>query len=208
MWARMETIPCLFNDMGEIMFSSIRARAALAALALAAPMAAAADPVTWTLSGVTFPDGGTASGSFVYDEDTNLYSAVNVITTSGTTRLTGANYVNNVTNANPPSNASNLTMITASGYAPGAPYFVLTTSPKTDTGGTLAITGGFEGTCNAVPCFFAGPGASRNPSGSITTTPGGGAAAVPTLSEWAMILFGTLLAGGAALYIQRRQMAV
>lgn len=32
------------------------------------------------------------------------------------------------------------------------------------------------------------------------------AAPVPTLSEWAMILFGLVLAGGAALYIQRRQM--
>jgi len=31
------------------------------------------------------------------------------------------------------------------------------------------------------------------------------AAAVPTLSEWAMIMFGTALAGGAALYIQRRR---
>lgn len=30
---------------------------------------------------------------------------------------------------------------------------------------------------------------------------------VPTLSEWAMILLGTILAGGAALYIQRRQVA-
>ncbi len=30
-------------------------------------------------------------------------------------------------------------------------------------------------------------------------------AAVPTLSEWAMILFGLMLAGGAALYVQRRQ---
>lgn len=30
-------------------------------------------------------------------------------------------------------------------------------------------------------------------------------AAVPTLSEWAMILFGTVLAGGAALYLQRRR---
>lgn len=30
-------------------------------------------------------------------------------------------------------------------------------------------------------------------------------AAVPTLSEWAMILLGTILAGGAALVIQRRQ---
>jgi hypothetical protein len=30
---------------------------------------------------------------------------------------------------------------------------------------------------------------------------------VPTLSEWAMILFGLMLAGGAALYIQQRQLA-
>ena len=30
-------------------------------------------------------------------------------------------------------------------------------------------------------------------------------APVPTLSEWAMILFGSVLAGGAALYIQRRR---
>ncbi|MBB5744454.1 IPTL-CTERM sorting domain-containing protein [Brevundimonas variabilis] len=35
----------------------------------------------------------------------------------------------------------------------------------------------------------------------------GAPAPIPTLSEWAMILFGTILAGGAALYIQRRQMA-
>ncbi|WGM32184.1 hypothetical protein KKHFBJBL_02435 [Brevundimonas sp. NIBR11] len=31
------------------------------------------------------------------------------------------------------------------------------------------------------------------------------AAPVPTMTEWAMILFGTMLAGGAALYIQRRR---
>ena len=34
------------------------------------------------------------------------------------------------------------------------------------------------------------------------------AVAVPTLSEWAMILLGLMLAGGAALHIQRRQMGV
>lgn len=37
------------------------------------------------------------------------------------------------------------------------------------------------------------------------TLAGPAPAAVPTLSEWAMILFGTILAGGAALYIQRRK---
>lgn len=31
---------------------------------------------------------------------------------------------------------------------------------------------------------------------------------VPTLSEWAMIVLGLIMAGGAALYIQRRQMTV
>lgn len=31
---------------------------------------------------------------------------------------------------------------------------------------------------------------------------------VPTMSEWAMILFGTILAGGTALYIQRRRQSV
>lgn len=33
-------------------------------------------------------------------------------------------------------------------------------------------------------------------------------ATVPTMTEWAMILFGILLAGGAALMIQRRRLAV
>lgn len=33
-------------------------------------------------------------------------------------------------------------------------------------------------------------------------------APVPTMTEWAMILFGSILAGGAALYIRRRQMVV
>ena len=32
-----------------------------------------------------------------------------------------------------------------------------------------------------------------------------GPAPAPTLSEWAMILFGTVPAGGAALYLQRRR---
>lgn len=50
--------------------------------------------------------------------------------------------------------------------------------------------------------------------GSIDTTPRdlvlsrAAPAPVPTMSEWAMILLGTILAGGAALYIQRQQRAI
>jgi len=47
--------------------------------------AAHAIPVTWNLSGVTFDDGGIATGSFVYDADTNLFSSINVETSGGTT---------------------------------------------------------------------------------------------------------------------------
>lgn len=42
-------------------------------------------------------------------------------------------------------------------------------------------------------------------SGAGPTLIGGSPAPVPTMSEWAMILFGTVLAGGAALYLQRRR---
>lgn len=46
---------------------------------------ASAFPVTWTLSGVTFTDGGTATGSFVYDADTNTTSAWSVTVAGGDT---------------------------------------------------------------------------------------------------------------------------
>jgi len=43
-----------------------------------------AAPVTWTLNGVTFDDMGTASGSFVYNVDTNIYSDIAITTSGGT----------------------------------------------------------------------------------------------------------------------------
>ena len=43
-----------------------------------------ATPVTYVLSGVTFSDGGTASGSFTFDAATNTYSNINITTTAGT----------------------------------------------------------------------------------------------------------------------------
>jgi hypothetical protein len=49
--------------------------------------AAHATPITWTLQDVTFDDGGTALGSFVYDADSGIhgtYSSISVVTTPGT----------------------------------------------------------------------------------------------------------------------------
>jgi hypothetical protein len=41
-----------------------------------------AAPLIWTLSGVSFIDGATASGSFVFDADTRTYLSWNIVTTA------------------------------------------------------------------------------------------------------------------------------
>ena len=68
--------------MNRITFRSLLAVPALLVL-LCVPSVASADGITWTLSGVTFDDGGTASGSFVYDAVTNTVSSINIVTTAG-----------------------------------------------------------------------------------------------------------------------------
>lgn len=61
------------------------------------PTASADTLVTWTLENVTFTDGATATGSFVYDATTNTVSSIDVVTTAGTlfggSVYTGAMYV-------------------------------------------------------------------------------------------------------------------
>lgn len=53
----------------------------VAMLGLSLP--AQAMSVKWELSGVVFDDAGTASGSFVYDATTDMYSNVAITTTGG-----------------------------------------------------------------------------------------------------------------------------
>ena len=48
-------------------------------------------PTAYSLVGVQFNDGGSASGTFIYDPATNLYSSVNIVTTNGGAR-SGATY--------------------------------------------------------------------------------------------------------------------
>ncbi len=42
-----------------------------------------ASTLTWNLEGVTFLDGGTATGSFGFDADTGNFSNINIVTTTG-----------------------------------------------------------------------------------------------------------------------------
>jgi len=174
-------------------------------LAIAVSMAASlfasvalADPVVWTLNGVTTLDGQTVTGSFTYDADTNTYSAINVTSTGGVGPFT-ALY------PGVPSSAGIAAFIQTPA-SPGQNGIFLLSPIKTNAGGTLTINTTI-GVGGLFTCTGACTGGNFTAGRSIATGSlvGAPVAPVPTLSEWAMILFGTILAGGAALYIQRRQ---
>lgn len=170
--------------------------AAMACLFVAAPALAA--PVTWTLSGVTTNDGRTITGSFTYDADTNTYSNRNIISTGGIGPFTAGYGAGNAT-------AGYFTQTPAGVGQNG--IALISVAPKTNVGGTLVLTTGngngglftcTDGACN-VGTYTANGGIA---GGSITApTP------VPTMGEWAMILMGLMLAGGAAVMVQRRRLA-
>ena len=86
----------------------------------------------------------------------------------------------------------------------------VTLSIAAGSSGVCTITGGVVtfigvGSCVILADSAAGGGYGAAPQVTQTLTVVLAIAAIPTLSEWAMILFGALLAGGAALMIQRRR---
>lgn len=108
---------------------------------------------------------------------------------------------------------------------PGPPY---TTNTPADPNSRLtyvrvfstqsSVTG--NAICaNRAPGVLAGPGfcslgytdvgsSEGSSTAASTVTVTAAPAAVPSLSEWAMILFALILAGGASLHLQRRRLAV
>lgn len=164
-------------------------------MALCTVAVAASAATTWTLQGVTFSDGGTASGSFVYDAATNTYSNINVTTTAGTVVLTGANYQFAVA----ASSASGVGLVTTAGNLTGTRGLALLfTSLLTGNGGTVNISNtSMELTCNNASC--------SNNTTLRTVTAGRviGVNPTPTLSEWGLIAFAVMLAGLGALRLRK-----
>lgn len=58
-------------------------KAAVLILGFGISTTASAIPVFWTLDNVTFDDGATASGSFVFDADIGVYSSINMTSSPG-----------------------------------------------------------------------------------------------------------------------------
>lgn len=131
-----------------------------------------AEPVTWTLSGVTFTDGGTASGSFVYDADNPVpYAVLNwSISVAGGDTATfpvltydQSNSSGFYANSNPTSNGASFSLngSTRQIRLPG-------TSALTDAGGIIPVNTLGAG---AAECFNCGPYRKYTAGNLIGTVP-------------------------------------
>jgi len=141
---------------------------------------ATAKPVTWYLQGVTWADGGTASGSFVYDVDNGFngtYGSISITTVAGTVIS-----ANGFAFADPGATSTSLRFfpVTMSSGLTGTPVLILNfVSALTDAGGTvmLVTSGAFQSLwalCGDSVCN------ELDPEGPIVAVTAGAVTSTPT----------------------------
>ncbi len=183
-------------------------QAALICIIALGPVTAHAVPVTWYLSGVTFNDGGTATGSFVYDATAMpAYSSINITTTAGTV-LPGASYMFLKPGLSTPFNLRVLVTAAPPADLTGTHAFGLGFSaPLNFASGIVPLVGANEATCLTATCNTAGAPFRGLTAGVVTTTnPTPLAQRIPTMSTYTLLLtiLGLLLVGGIALVTTKR----
>ena len=151
-----------------------------------------AAPVTWTLTS-SFASPTTVTGTYSYDSDTNSYSNVNLTYYNGTTYF-------QITYAVPSYSANVRFVGTVNGAQSGSPAVNLgLVSPMTNGGGTIQATDLQVDTCLTTSngqCTVVGlPHLSNLAlSASVTGVPlSPPPQAIPTLSEWTLILLGLIV---------------
>jgi len=158
-----------------------------------------AAPIQWTLENAAFDNGERLVGSFVYDADTDLFSAVNVSVTSSTgtpiaTYSTACEH-------------SNLFELFATSVACSPINSTLNVvyiefeDELTNDGGLLELDDDTTyGTCENVGCTRVTSsiqlvsGQARGVPYITPTTPSA-PTSVPTLNEWSLLLLASLMAG-------------
>ena len=184
---------------------------------LACAMAASALPITWTLTGITFDDGGSASGSFTFNPDTGTpcgpfitpcgtYSNINITTMTGG-YVTGANYLYACGSDVPtcigpigqtPDNTAVLFLTSQAVDQTGLPglffYFTPPFAGLTDAGGTIDLSNSsvFEFACADSGCDFPdfSSGSRVGNAGSVSNSSGGLVDSVAPEPSSALLLLG------------------
>jgi hypothetical protein len=141
-----------------------------------------ASVINWTLSGVTFDDGGTASGTFSTDSNTGGVTAFDITTTGGSTlggsvydTTTSALFGNNFFSSN------SFILATLNG---SSPYINLVfVNPLTSTGVDVLVPGTSVGS-------VVGSWECNNCDPRRGVVGGEAVSAVPEPSTWAMLLLG------------------
>ncbi len=143
--------------------------------------------VTYTLTGVTFSDGATASGSFQYNASVNAFSNVNITTTAVT--RSGATY-NSVSSGFAPDSGGVL-VVTTPGGSQGLPGLSLLFSPVLPGIAGMSTLTGQEADCLDSGC--------TEPSGTIRSiTAGSVSAALGASAPLKWFLAGVRFADGAS----------
>lgn len=187
----------------------VRAWTLIALFLLAVPTVAAAQTTNYNVSG-TFNNGiGTYTGTVTYNGA--VVTAASITTSAGTVWAFGGNGAFPANSAIAGTtyssvlgggNSSSTVTVLAGPAGLNQRGFSFVFDPVLGTVNPDTIEGR-EFSCNTADCgtrvgLRVAAGAAANDV--VVVAP------VPTMSEWAMILLGLMLAGGAAVYIQRRQM--
>jgi hypothetical protein len=176
--------------MNRLVIRSLFSAVLLLAL-LSLPSIASADSILWTLSGVTFSDGATASGSFDYNSATNTFSAIDIVTSTGNTYQTLSGPLGGF------SSSVGLFLGATSGDLTSTPLLVLFfDNPLFNSGGTVTDPlatgldfGGGEGTCGDAAC------GSQTEDRFITGGEATSTVAVVSALSLLCVAFAALLAG-------------
>lgn len=187
------------SDVNHIVIHGCLTALALLMLAAFVPTASA-DGITWDLSGVTFSDGATASGSFVFNADTNTFSSIDITVAGGSSTFGDGTYT--ILDPGYSSNSSRLVPVESPFPANGvgAPVLgFLFGSPLTDAGGTasLAMNQGIQD-CANVNCSVSTITYDLTAGDVVSSV-----TATPEPSSLLMLVGGCLALGGMAFWRRR-----